>query len=129
MQPKSETTDRPLMCFHCRMVLHRADERHPHAACMMFRETKNGNLVRAAFPGSVGDEPAAAAIDTPAQAAARAWLHAYGITTHAYTRSGGDHPAMHSLPQAFEAYAANRQNQMAMIPVSEALRVDEEAAP
>jgi uncharacterized protein YuzE len=43
--------------------------------------------------------------DTPAQAAARAWLHQYGINTSNYTDGGGDHPAMHSLPQAFEEFA------------------------
>ena len=48
--------------------------------------------------------------DTPAQAAARAWLHAYGINTSQYTKSGGDHPAMHSLPEAFQAFARRCRN-------------------
>ena len=43
--------------------------------------------------------------DTPAQAAARAWLHSYGITTKPYVHDGGDHPMMHTLPAAFEAFA------------------------
>lgn len=43
--------------------------------------------------------------DTPARAAARAWLHAYGINTRRYTDEGCDHPAMRSLPLAFEAFA------------------------
>lgn len=45
------------------------------------------------------------AADTPAQAAARAWLHSYGINTDRYRHDGADHPAMQSLPQAFEAFA------------------------
>jgi hypothetical protein len=43
--------------------------------------------------------------DTPAQAAARDWLHSYGINTSAYLAAGIDHPAMRTLPQAFEAFA------------------------
>lgn len=43
--------------------------------------------------------------DTLAQAAARAWLHAYGIDTSRYTKGGGDHPAMMTLPLAFEEFA------------------------
>jgi hypothetical protein len=34
---------------------------------------------------------------------ARAWLHDYGVNTDRYTRSGGDHPAMNSLPQVIAA--------------------------
>lgn len=46
-------------------------------------------------------------IDTPAQAAARAWLHSYGINTSRYRDMDGtgDHPAMATLPAAFEAFA------------------------
>lgn len=43
--------------------------------------------------------------DTPAKAAARAWLHSYGINTARYTDGAGDHPAMRSLSLAFEAFA------------------------
>lgn len=43
--------------------------------------------------------------DTPAQKAARDFLHGYGIRTEAYTRQGGDHPMMMTLPAAFEAFA------------------------
>ena len=46
--------------------------------------------------------------DTPAQAAARAWLHSYGINTNSYVEGGWDHPAMKTLPQAFEAFATPR---------------------
>jgi hypothetical protein len=46
--------------------------------------------------------------DTPAHAAARAWLHEYGINTSQYTDGGGDHPAMASLAAAFEAFAAQK---------------------
>lgn len=42
--------------------------------------------------------------DTPAQAAARAWLHSYGVDTEAYRRDGADHPAMPSLSRVFEEY-------------------------
>jgi hypothetical protein len=49
-----------------------------------------------------------AVTDTPSQAAARAWLHSYGINTSRYTDGGGDHPAMKTLPQAFEAFAAEK---------------------
>ncbi|MCQ8781703.1 hypothetical protein [Mangrovibrevibacter kandeliae] len=46
------------------------------------------------------------AVDTPAQSAARAWLEDYGIRTRRYVEGGGDHPAMRTLPEAFDAYAA-----------------------
>lgn len=46
--------------------------------------------------------------DTAVQAAARAWLHGYGINTSHYTDGGSDHPAMRTLPQAFEAYATTQ---------------------
>lgn len=36
---------------------------------------------------------------------ARAWLHAYGIRTERYTASGGDHPAMDTLPKAMLEFA------------------------
>jgi hypothetical protein len=36
---------------------------------------------------------------------AREWLHSYGINTDRYTSGGSDHPAMRSLPDAFEAFA------------------------
>jgi hypothetical protein len=43
-----------------------------------------------------------------ARVAARAWLEAYGIRTEPYTRGGGDHPAMTTLPDAFTAFAHHR---------------------
>lgn len=45
--------------------------------------------------------------ETTAQSAARAWLHAYGIRTEMYTSGGDghDHPAMHTLSAAFEAFS------------------------
>lgn len=52
----------------------------------------------------------AAAVTRPsleeARTAARAWIEAYGINTERYTRHGGDHPMMETLPEAFQAYAA-----------------------
>jgi hypothetical protein len=84
---------------------------------MLVQELRNG--IRRGRPTcgrpSVGDandeaggsDKAAIDADTPAQAAARAWLHSYGeVSTHAYTRGGSDYPAMRTLPQAFEACAA-----------------------
>lgn len=64
--------------------------------------------------------------DSPSQAAARAWLHSYGINTSRYLDDdGGDHPAMRTLPQAFEAFAAvlNRRdpNAITLDPEDEAL--------
>lgn len=50
--------------------------------------------------------------DTPAQAAARAWLHSYGIDTGGYLRSGIDHPAMGTLPAAFEEYAKELRSRL-----------------
>jgi hypothetical protein len=37
-----------------------------------------------------------------------AWLHAHGINTSRYRDGGGDHPAMRTLPAAFEAFAARQ---------------------
>lgn len=36
---------------------------------------------------------------------ARAWMEAYGIRTAPYTRGGGDHPMMDTLPAAMIAFA------------------------
>jgi hypothetical protein len=47
--------------------------------------------------------------DTPAEAAARAFLHGYGISTKPYVESGGDHPMMLTLPGSFEAFARRQQ--------------------
>ena len=56
----------------------------------------------------MADNPSSTPQDTPAEAAARAWLKSYGVNTSSYTRDGGDHPAMRTLPQAFEAFAKAR---------------------
>ncbi len=50
--------------------------------------------------------PTVQSVTEAARDAARTWLHAYGIMTDRYTAGGGDHPAMDTLPAAFEAYAA-----------------------
>lgn len=47
--------------------------------------------------------------DSASQAAARAWLHGYGINTSRYRDGDGDHPAMRSLPASFEAYARQQK--------------------
>lgn len=54
-------------------------------------------------------------IEDQAKDAARAWLHAYGINTKAYTDGGGDHPAMHSLPEAFIAFSKSAQAENATL--------------
>ena len=49
--------------------------------------------------------------DTPAQAAARAWLHSYGVNTSRYQSDGADHPIMLTLPDAFEAFARKMRDE------------------
>lgn len=50
-----------------------------------------------------------ATTDTLAQVHARAWLHSFGINTESYVRDGIDHPAMRTLPHAFEAFAKAKE--------------------
>ena len=60
----------------------------------------------AAYPWTPGPDTSPAVQGVTAEDAARTWLHAYGVMTDRYTAAGGDHPAMDTLPAAFEAYAA-----------------------